>query len=461
MVHPIQAPRISTTLPAGPPATSVPALPAPGVPPAPGVAPASGVAAERRLAWLDALRGIAVLAVVYEHLRSRLLPDVHHVTDRWVRAGVFGVLLFFLVSGYIVPASLERLGSLRDFWISRVFRLYPAYLVTIALAVGLAAAGLARALPGGGERPVTAAIAHLTMLHELVGAGNLQRQFWTLSYEMVFYLLVSVLFVAGLHRFSAATAVVLAVAAALGTGLPERALTGAVGPAAVAVGAALALAAGVAAITVRRRSVALAGAALLAGMVFGLLAANQRSGGWEGLLILAVMFTGTSAYRAHRGQTPWSHACLAAGAVGLAAAVSAWSRGEFLVLGHAAGLPVERTWFAALLLAGGVFAVGLAARTLPIPRWLGWLGAVSYSIYLLHALVIYVLRDFLRAHRDAPPGLRVAALVIYLAALLGLSQLTHRLVELPAQRLGRAVVARLRRRAPVEPRPAAPSPRAR
>jgi peptidoglycan/LPS O-acetylase OafA/YrhL len=33
--------------------------------------------------------------------------------------------VFFLVSGYIVPASLEHKGDVRSIWVNRVFRLYP------------------------------------------------------------------------------------------------------------------------------------------------------------------------------------------------------------------------------------------------------------------------------------------------------------------------------------------------
>jgi peptidoglycan/LPS O-acetylase OafA/YrhL len=33
--------------------------------------------------------------------------------------------VFFLVSGYIMASSLERKGSVRGSWVSRVFRLYP------------------------------------------------------------------------------------------------------------------------------------------------------------------------------------------------------------------------------------------------------------------------------------------------------------------------------------------------
>jgi len=154
-----------------------------------------------------------VLAVVYEHFGTYLVPGLKLATTRWVHAGTFGVMLFFLVSGYIVPASIERRGNVRDFWIGRVFRLYPAFLVTIAIAALLALLGPGWVPASLSEQPATSVLAHLTMLHEVIGAENLQHQFWTLAYEMVFYLLVTVVFVAGVHRFSAEIAVLLAGAA--------------------------------------------------------------------------------------------------------------------------------------------------------------------------------------------------------------------------------------------------------
>jgi peptidoglycan/LPS O-acetylase OafA/YrhL len=48
-----------------------------------------------------------------------------------VDPGQYGVFVFFLVSGYIVPASLEHTGSMRSFCVSRVFRLYPLYLFAV------------------------------------------------------------------------------------------------------------------------------------------------------------------------------------------------------------------------------------------------------------------------------------------------------------------------------------------
>src|SRR6202008_5163516 len=92
---------------------------------------------ERRLAWLDALRGFAALCVVFDHGCTLLLLPVRSFLYQWLDLGQYGVFVFFLVSGYIVPASLERKGSVRSFWISRAFRLYPMYLFAVGAMVVL------------------------------------------------------------------------------------------------------------------------------------------------------------------------------------------------------------------------------------------------------------------------------------------------------------------------------------
>src|SRR5689334_13222473 len=93
-----------------------------------------GMSDRPRLAWLDGLRAVAVLLVLYAHVSRYVLTDVRAFTSEWLHAGPAGVMLFFLVSGYIIPASLERHGSLRRFWVGRAGRLIPLYaLVTVAV----------------------------------------------------------------------------------------------------------------------------------------------------------------------------------------------------------------------------------------------------------------------------------------------------------------------------------------
>jgi len=86
-----------------------------------------------------------------------------------------------------------------------------------------------------------------------------------------------------------------------------------------------------------------------------------------------------------------------------------------------------------LLTFGGAFAIGRLTRHRRTPKWLSWIGVLSYSVYLIHYLLIQLGHELLAS--DAVPDPLIAA--TYLTAVLGLSWLTHRYVERPAQRLGR------------------------
>jgi peptidoglycan/LPS O-acetylase OafA/YrhL len=386
------------------------------------------------MGWLDGLRAIAVLLVVYAHLSRYLFRDVRAVSGEWLHAGPAGVMLFFLVSGYIIPASLERRGSLRAFWISRAARLVPLYLVVIAVVLLLAGAGLIRLDPALTAHPVTAAVAHATMLPFLLGVPLVTPVLWTLTYEMAFYLLAGALFALRAHRASAPVTVGLAVLAVVTAPLAAGRLTGPVVVALTAAG----LVAGLAMLVGGRPR---AGALLLGvGVLTLLLAGPDRAHVWDGLLIIAVMFAGTTVYRADHGQISW------------------WTAGAALMV-VAAALLVN--WFAelraldgfttryqarsviTLLVFGGAFAVGMLTRHRTTPRPLAWLGRVSYSVYLVHYVLLQVLGPLLTRLPEIVAG------CAYLGLVLGLSFLTHRYVELPGQRWGKsAQPAQGRRRLP-------------
>jgi peptidoglycan/LPS O-acetylase OafA/YrhL len=179
---------------------------------------------ESRLTWLDALRGFAALCVVFDHGSTLLLLPVRSFLYQWLNLGQYGVFVFFLVSGYIVPASLERKGSIRGFWISRAFRLYPMFLVALVLSAVAYETGHG-SIADAGKHPLTAILGWLFMLQNLVAGLNVPVVVWTLSYEMVFYLLLAALFSWGVHRLSGWYATGFAVGAvALGGVLPMAAL---------------------------------------------------------------------------------------------------------------------------------------------------------------------------------------------------------------------------------------------
>jgi peptidoglycan/LPS O-acetylase OafA/YrhL len=398
-----------------------------------------------RLAWLDALRGFAALCVVFDHGTTLLLRPVRDFLYQWLNLGQFGVFVFFLVSGYIIPASLERKGSVRGFWTGRLFRLYPMYAVALGLAVitYLTRHGTIR---GAEHHPLQSVLAWLLMLPNLLTGPNVPNVTWTLSYEMVFYLLLAALFSWNLHRPSGAYATSFAVGAvALGGVLPMAALTrwaahtghGTLALNAVADGLILA---GIGLALSSRSRVARAGSCLAALTGLVLVLVNQGSPyPWEGCVILALMFTGTLIYRAEQGQAKKALAAVTVGAVLALTTVAGLWHGAQRHEGH----QWQVQWATSVLLAGAMFGVGLAARHRRVPRWCAWLGMISYSVYLLHPLVFDAYRSVPVLHHTHTMPVQYLMFAGCAAVIIGLSTLTYYFVEKPMQRLGRRVVGHL------------------
>ncbi|WP_280855113.1 MULTISPECIES: acyltransferase [unclassified Streptomyces] len=389
-----------------------------------------------RLGWLDALRGIAALVVVFDHssysfmaeFRQELMPEFN--TSR------YGIMVFFLVSGYIIPASLERRGSIRAFWIGRSFRIYPLW---AAVAVAVLAAhlfGIAEIRDFSGESTAAAVIAHVTLFQELLGTPNLVLVLWTLSYEMAFYLLVVALFSVRLHQRSATYAVTLAALAAIsvaaGAALPVSALSGAVGVGPLVGVAATAMAVAICCASTRSPVLRVFGAVLGGVLALVLVTCNGTIPTWEGLVILAVMFLGTAVYRAESGQSSWRYAAAAAAVVMACAVGSAYHYGGGSNF-------TRRGWIVAFLMALATFGAGLAFRRRRIPRWLIGLGTISYSVYLVHPVLLAISDGTIgRWDRD-----NLMLEIAFYAVLLPVSVLTYRCIEAPGQAWGRRLARRL------------------
>ncbi|WP_406311800.1 acyltransferase [Streptosporangium sp. NBC_01639] len=405
--------------------------PAPSAPPPPA---SSGP----RQSWLDALRGFAALVVVFEHSLDALLPEIRGSISPWFDFGQYGVLVFFLASGYVVPISLEHRGSVRGFWITRFFRLYPLWGLAAAVGTAFGAVGVYATLPDQAtEQPVSFAVAHLTMLQDLLGTPSVVNVFWTLSYEMVFYLLVTAMFVGGVHRASTRAALTLAVCALIaGIFVPAGWLSDTLGQGVVWI-TAVALLAGFAAVLSADRGIRRYGAAVIAVLALVVLTLNSRVGAWQSLMILATMFAGTALYRmerspAGRRRSRWT-ICL----VPVLSVVAAVALGPGWGMPEAEQQAFVWSWSTAVVAAWLTFAAGLALRRRTIPPFLVWLGLVSYSVYLLHPLVLQVVRGLTMDPANIPLPERLAWETAFFAAVVGCAALSHRFVESPAQLLGR------------------------
>jgi peptidoglycan/LPS O-acetylase OafA/YrhL len=384
------------------------------------------------------------LCVVFDHGSTLLLLPVRSFLYQWLNLGQYGVFVFFLVSGYIVPASLERKGSVRGFWIGRAFRLYPMFLVALALSAVAYETGHGT-VANAGKHPLTAILGWVFMLQNLLAGLNVPVVTWTLSYEMVFYLLIAALFSWGVHRRSGWYATAFAVGAvALGGVLPMAALghwtngpehgqltLNAVTDALVLAGLGLAV--------LSRSWLAKVGASLGAAVALVLVTVNQTYPyPWSGCVILGLMFTGTLIYRAEQGQASRGlTAVVAVGALILLTVAGVWHGAQQHEDFH-----WQVQWATSVLLAGATFGIGLAGRRWRVPRWCAWLGMISYSVYLLHPIVFDAYRSVPGLHRQHTMPDQFLFFAGLLAVIVALSALTYYLVEMPMQRLGRRVAAR-------------------
>jgi peptidoglycan/LPS O-acetylase OafA/YrhL len=332
----------------------------------------------------------------------------------WFNLGIYGVLVFFLVSGYIIPASLERRGDVRAFWISRVFRLYPLYILTIFIVL--------LAAPIQPLRANIDPLSHLTMLMEVTGSWAFTEPMWTLSYEMVFYLLVTALFVTGVHRRSGLFAVSFALLSVLvALVMPARGLlSGPIVPIVVLV----VILASLSCVLFGPKAVRVTGALVLGALAVTLVSIGSRVP-WQGAMILAVMFTGTVVYRWEQGQGSGLWPVLGV---------------TFLICLTPFMKPVTINGPANLMtviLAGGTFAGFMALRNRRLPYPLAWLGLISYSVYMLHVPLLRFFILVVGEPRRFPEIVQLGLGLTAIAAICGISWLTYRFVELPMQRLGR------------------------
>ncbi|MBC8025688.1 MAG: acyltransferase [Steroidobacteraceae bacterium] len=142
---------------------------------------------------LDALRALAVLLVLADHVLETIVAGVGTFDpfDRYL--GRLGVLLFFVHTCFVLMISLERHGSsgwslARAFYIRRVFRLYPLAIVCV----------LAVVLIGVPARPwdefrfpeAFDFMSNLALTMNLTGSPDVLAPLWTLPVELQMYVLL-------------------------------------------------------------------------------------------------------------------------------------------------------------------------------------------------------------------------------------------------------------------------------
>jgi len=143
------------------------------------------VQVQSKLVELEALRGFAALYVLLHHALP--LEAIHPFVALPFRFGQEAVILFFLVSGYVIHRSWP--GALRKYAIARVLRIYPIFFFALALSYACASVSAGALLP-----PDLASLAgNLLMLQDRAREGGIVTPYmgnaplWSLSYEVFFY----------------------------------------------------------------------------------------------------------------------------------------------------------------------------------------------------------------------------------------------------------------------------------
>jgi peptidoglycan/LPS O-acetylase OafA/YrhL len=154
---------------------------------------------------IDSLRGIAALLVAVFHIAQYFMAypsvaahgDLLSEVSHQLGFGRLGVIVFFAISGFVICPTLrgDHYSGVRRFAISRFFRLFPAFWTSMLLVIVVNQFVIASPL---NMRQV---LGNIPMFYTLFGVEPLLGVYWTLEVELIFYLLCVALFLVGwLHQ---------------------------------------------------------------------------------------------------------------------------------------------------------------------------------------------------------------------------------------------------------------------
>jgi len=175
-----------------------------GSPPPAAAKPAQGGG---RLPALDGLRLLAALSVMAFHFLGiqhnwhiwgenphSFAPKVHDAS----LYGFLGVEFFFLISGFVI--SMSSWGRTpKQFFVSRIARLFPAYWFAILISAAVIAAFPIAYWNAGDHVTLRLVISNLTMAPSALHAEMFDGVVWTLWVEARFYLLMAAMVVIGMN----------------------------------------------------------------------------------------------------------------------------------------------------------------------------------------------------------------------------------------------------------------------
>lgn len=147
---------------------------------------------KQRIEYLDSARGIAALAVLVFHavlafgLSDPHMKELSYFFEKYFDLGKIAVIIFFMISGFVIPFSIKGENKLEAVKGFVISRIFRLYPVYwFSVILGYYIIGDASYLDF---------IVNFTMLQQFLGFKNIIGLYWTLQIEMIFYFLIVLAF---------------------------------------------------------------------------------------------------------------------------------------------------------------------------------------------------------------------------------------------------------------------------
>jgi peptidoglycan/LPS O-acetylase OafA/YrhL len=179
---------------------------------------------QKRINYLDGLRGVAIIWVVFYHYCGPTYASIVRYDAGFlapvVSRGWTGVQLFFLISGYVILMTLDKCRSFPQFMRNRWIRLFPAMLIaTVVVCAFNAATDLPGPHVSNSWIDVVPGLIFVppSFIHAIthLEVDSLDGVFWTLYTEMGFYVVFGLTYFKFGWRYATGLMIILAIVTSL------------------------------------------------------------------------------------------------------------------------------------------------------------------------------------------------------------------------------------------------------
>ncbi|MEX4488132.1 acyltransferase [Haemophilus influenzae] len=152
---------------------------------------------------IDGLRAIAVISVI-----------IYHLNENWLSGGFLGVDIFFVISGFLITGIIiteiqQNSFSLKQFYTRRIKRIYPAFIIVMALVSFIASVIFIYNDFNKLRKTIELAIAFLSNFYlgltqgyfDLSANENPVLHIWSLAVEEQYYLIFPLILILAYKKF--------------------------------------------------------------------------------------------------------------------------------------------------------------------------------------------------------------------------------------------------------------------